>query len=93
MAVTVKPAAVNVSTCQYLQRGAFLLTFGVTILQPALVLIDHGHFQYNGIALGLSVCLPCHASSMLELHCTKYLQMAAYTCIQSMVMHDVATLM
>lgn len=28
-----------------------LLTW--TLLQPALLLIDHGHFQFNGVALGL----------------------------------------
>lgn len=50
-------ASVTASSIQHLQRGACLLTFGVAALQPALVLIDHGHFQYNGIALGLSVCL------------------------------------
>lgn len=38
-----------------LRYGAFLLTFSVATLQPALVLIDHGHFQYNGIGLGLTV--------------------------------------
>lgn len=27
------------------------------LLNPAAVLIDHGHFQYNGISLGLSVRL------------------------------------
>lgn len=26
------------------------------LLQPAAVLIDHGHFQYNNISLGLAVC-------------------------------------
>jgi hypothetical protein len=25
------------------------------LLQPAAVLIDHGHFQYNNISLGLAV--------------------------------------
>jgi alpha-1,3-glucosyltransferase len=25
------------------------------VLQPALILIDHGHFQYNNICLGLSL--------------------------------------
>ena len=25
------------------------------LLQPALVLVDHGHFQFNGLGLGLSV--------------------------------------
>jgi alpha-1,3-glucosyltransferase len=27
----------------------------VILLQPAAVLIDHGHFQYNNLSLGLSV--------------------------------------
>ena len=25
------------------------------LLQPALVLTDHGHFQYNSVALGFTV--------------------------------------
>ncbi len=29
------------------------------LLQPAAVLIDHGHFQYNGISLGFAVRLYC----------------------------------
>ena len=29
----------------------------VLLLQPAALLIDHGHFQYNGISLGLTVSL------------------------------------
>lgn len=27
----------------------------VVLLQPAAVLIDHGHFQYNNISLGFAV--------------------------------------
>jgi hypothetical protein len=33
----------------------------VVLLQPAALLIDHGHFQYNNISLGFAVrhhCLP-----------------------------------
>ena len=30
-------------------------SFFVSLLQPAIVLIDHGHFQYNTTALGLSL--------------------------------------
>eukprot|EP00934_Nitzschia_sp_Nitz4_P000668 Nitzschia sp. Nitz4//scaffold11_size288233//62572//64215//NITZ4_000746-RA/size288233-processed-gene-0.210-mRNA-1//-1//CDS//3329533990//668//frame0 len=33
----------------------YLWTLGMALVQPALVLIDHGHFQYNGVALGLSL--------------------------------------
>ena len=32
-----------------------LWTILVTLCQPAVLLIDHGHFQYNTVALGLSV--------------------------------------
>ena len=32
-----------------------LLLAAVVLLQPALILVDHGHFQYNCIALGLAV--------------------------------------
>lgn len=27
----------------------------MTLIQPAIILIDHGHFQYNTVALGLSI--------------------------------------
>lgn len=27
----------------------------MVLLQPALVLIDHGHFQYNSVCLGLAM--------------------------------------
>lgn len=29
--------------------------FVLVLLQPALVLIDHGHFQYNSVCLGLAM--------------------------------------
>eukprot|EP01103_Thecamoeba_quadrilineata_P014328 TRINITY_DN4241_c0_g1_i2.p1 TRINITY_DN4241_c0_g1~~TRINITY_DN4241_c0_g1_i2.p1 ORF type:complete len:145 (+),score=8.24 TRINITY_DN4241_c0_g1_i2:359-793(+) len=31
------------------------LLFAFILTQPALILIDHGHFQYNSISLGLSL--------------------------------------
>lgn len=34
-------------------------TFAI-IMQPALILIDHGHFQYNNIMLGLSLSTICN---------------------------------
>ncbi len=38
---------------EYENGGAFLL-LGV-LIQPALVIIDHGHFQYNAVCLGLAL--------------------------------------
>lgn len=35
--------------------AAGTLMAAAALLNPAAVLIDHGHFQYNGISLGLSV--------------------------------------
>ena len=35
----------------------------VALMQPAAVLIDHGHFQYNSISLGMAVSL-LHVISM-----------------------------
>ena len=29
--------------------------FGLVLMQPALLLIDHGHFQYNSVSLGLAL--------------------------------------
>ncbi|KAI8825192.1 ALG6, ALG8 glycosyltransferase family-domain-containing protein [Fimicolochytrium jonesii] len=40
------------SQWQWLQRN--VLTF-LILLQPALILIDHGHFQYNSIMLGFAL--------------------------------------
>lgn len=37
------------------RRWSSLWTFGLTLAQPAILLIDHGHFQYNTVALGLSI--------------------------------------
>ena len=34
---------------------AQLRTIAFLILQPTLILVDHGHFQYNAVSLGLSL--------------------------------------
>lgn len=51
------PAAILVTRKLYgshaTMRRAFALA--VALLNPALIIIDHGHFQYNCISLGLSV--------------------------------------
>lgn len=45
-------------------RGRHALA-AIMLLNPALVIMDHGHFQYNGISLGLAVgaagrrCMQC----------------------------------
>lgn len=43
--------AVFCKSCSQQQRLATLIA---VLLQPAAVLIDHGHFQYNNISLGLT---------------------------------------
>jgi alpha-1,3-glucosyltransferase len=37
------------------KKEAKLWVFALTMSQPAILLIDHGHFQYNTVALGLSI--------------------------------------
>jgi alpha-1,3-glucosyltransferase len=33
----------------------FVTTYLLALLQPSIILIDHGHFQYNAVALGLAL--------------------------------------
>ena len=40
-----------------------LWALAACVLQPAAVLVDHGHFQYNGFSLGLAVRYQSHESS------------------------------
>ena len=35
--------------------GAFI----ATLFNPALLLVDHGHFQYNSVSLGLALIALC----------------------------------
>eukprot|EP00727_Mastigamoeba_balamuthi_P012319 m51a1_g771 hypothetical protein (508) ;mRNA; r:576901-579065 len=37
------------------QGDRFLVSLALILLQPALVLTDHGHFQYNCVSLGLAL--------------------------------------
>ncbi|CAN6443656.1 unnamed protein product [Victoria cruziana] len=51
------PAAVCLVICYYAnckyEEMAWLLA--IVLLNPSLILIDHGHFQYNCISLGLTI--------------------------------------
>ena len=46
-----KPGVVPAGPWEAAAANAFLMI----LLQPALVLIDHGHFQYNSVCLGLAM--------------------------------------
>lgn len=39
----------------YSIRSMKTITFLMVLLQPSLVVIDHGHFQYNSVCLGLAM--------------------------------------
>ncbi|KTW29310.1 hypothetical protein T552_01265 [Pneumocystis carinii B80] len=46
-----------------LEKGSALNTYSsiaLILLQPALILIDHGHFQYNNVMLGLVLLSLCY---------------------------------
>ena len=40
----------------------------VVLLQPAALLIDHGHFQYNNISLGFAVGFDCNCPCATSSH-------------------------
>lgn len=46
-------SAVWFSTFRYDKKSLWVIL--VSLCQPAILLVDHGHFQYNTIALGLSI--------------------------------------
>eukprot|EP00658_Telonema_sp_P-2_P070237 TRINITY_DN59815_c0_g1_i2.p1 TRINITY_DN59815_c0_g1~~TRINITY_DN59815_c0_g1_i2.p1 ORF type:complete len:525 (-),score=112.50 TRINITY_DN59815_c0_g1_i2:200-1774(-) len=48
----------------------------VLLLQPALILIDHGHFQYNGISLGLVTFAVAAASLEFDYLCAVFFTLA-----------------
>ncbi|KAK9807380.1 hypothetical protein WJX73_009447 [Symbiochloris irregularis] len=80
------PAVAACAHVFYLRRPtAQLLVLAVGLLQPAFVLIDHGHFQYNSISLGLSAGAAAAIAadwycmgSMLFCLALNHKQMAAY---------------
>lgn len=49
------PSIWLVVTAIYKNRAERISAFLVTAAQPGLLLIDHGHFQYNNISIGLSL--------------------------------------
>lgn len=49
------PAALLLAHARGLAPSARLLALGGLLLQPALILVDHGHFQYNCVSLGLAL--------------------------------------
>lgn len=50
------PAAIAAAWCQRpAGQSLSIPTLASLILQPGLILIDHGHFQYNAISLGLAL--------------------------------------
>ena len=67
------------------ERIPLLWPAAAVLLQPALVLVDHGHFQFNGIGLGLSAAAAAAAatdrrvlSSVLFTCSLNHKQMALY---------------
>lgn len=50
------PAALLCARALYpKQKAAQRSMLAAVLLQPAAILIDHGHFQYNNISLGFTV--------------------------------------
>ena len=41
--------------CFLWRRTPQCTSLAAALVQPALILIDHGHFQYNNVSLGLSL--------------------------------------
>eukprot|EP00898_Chlorokybus_atmophyticus_P005875 jgi/Chlat1/6289/Chrsp44S05783 len=81
------PAAYAFVTSFYKERTASArnVAYAILVLQPALILIDHGHFQYNCISLGLALAAIAAFSANLHdlgavLYCLSlnHKQMSAY---------------
>lgn len=70
---------------QNLNRVEQALAFTLILFQPALILIDHGHFQYNSVMLGFSLlCIndllrdSVYTAAMWFVFALGYKQMALY---------------
>lgn len=61
------PAALAFSVSLRRSRAVTLTVLAVLVLYPGLILIDHGHFQYNGVSLGLLVAAAAAVVSRREL--------------------------
>eukprot|EP00250_Pteridium_aquilinum_P008093 c17665_g1_i1 orf=164-1666(+) len=81
------PAALAFAIVFYAGKKFEELTWALTVilLQPALILIDHGHFQYNCISLGLTlgavaaICLQKdYLATVLFCLALNHKQMSAY---------------
>ena len=59
-------------------EGRFSI-MAVALFQPAAILIDHGHFQYNNLGLGLSV------STCLAHTCVRSVLIAQYDAYEHVV--------
>jgi alpha-1,3-glucosyltransferase len=49
------PAAATAAAPSLQQQRRQLFVLAAVLLQPASIIVDHGHFQYNCISLGLTV--------------------------------------
>lgn len=49
------PAAIAFCLTYFTQRDKAIKALALLLFQPSLILIDHGHFQYNCVSLGLAL--------------------------------------
>ena len=49
------PACLACAAVLFKHPGKKLACLAVVLINPALIIIDHGHFQYNCISLGFAV--------------------------------------
>lgn len=54
-AVVFFPAVIYFCLTYFTQRDKAIKALALLLFQPSLILIDHGHFQYNCVSLGLAL--------------------------------------